>query len=57
MDATQAKEEIVELTARMRQMRFFYKFKEVTQREKFLKELHKMRLQMTSNSALWEELS
>ena len=57
MDATQAKEEIVELTARMRQMRFFYKFKEVTEREKFLKELHKMRLQMTSNSALWEELS
>ena len=42
---------------KMRQLRILYKMREVTKRDQFKKEIHKMRLQLTSNSALWEELS
>ncbi len=54
IDAAAAKAEIVEMTQRMRQLRILYKMREVTQRDKFRKEIHKMKLQLTSNSALWE---
>lgn len=57
IDAAEAKAEIVEMGRKMRQLRILYKMREVTKRDQFKKEIHKMRLQLTSNSALWEELS